>query len=887
MNLPRLLSRARAFTRTLLRRADVDRDLDDELRSFVGLLERDNVAQGMAPAEARRRALIEAGGVTQVKEHVRDARAAGAFDRVARDVRHALRGMSRSPGFTAAVVATLAVGIGFNSATFTLAYAVLARPLPVRDADRVVNVYQQLHRGGPFGREVRGAASYVSYPEFQAYAQAPAFESAAVYAPIDVTVSGDTPRTIPSELVSCGYFRTLRVHLTVGRDFSDDECASVGTGPSVVLSHATWTSVYGSDPAVVGRVIDVNGIQLRIVGIAEPAFDGASLNRAGMWIPVTMQPALAHGRDSILVRANASWLVMAARLAPTASLDDARAQTSVIAARLDAETPGRLIDSYVARGAYINFPDVGSEKGLPLALVMLLGLTIIAMACANVMNLLLARGLARRREIAIRLALGASRRQLIRQLLIESGMLTLLGATIGLGLILLLRPAVAASAPAGHAIQLNVAPDLRVIGYVFLVAVASTFMFGLLPALQTTTLDLASAFKGAGLFSHGLRPSRFRSAIVGVQMTGSAMLLVIAALFLRGATHALSVDPGYRTHGIVSFATNASSLGYDSTRAVRVVADLAATARAAVGVSGVGAVNHLPLLGRSTTDVVGRNGADSIAVNSNTASASPAYFDVMGIRILRGRLFDSSDATAPERAVVISGSLAERLWPGGSAIGQRVRSGKRYFRVVGITSEISASSLSQQHDPMIYFPAADPTQDLIVVRIDGNAATLVPAMLARAREIDPQLIVTAQSFEDRIALALLPARMIAGATAALGTLALLMASIGIGGVVGFGVRQRQREVAVRIAIGATAAQVVALMMRQGMRPLLGGTVVGLTLGAIVGVVLRSLLSGVSPLDPIAFAAIIAILGVSGALATYLPSRRAASLDPALVLRQDD
>jgi len=881
-----MFSYVRATARNLVRRGKVERDLDDELRGYVELLTAEKVGEGMTPDAARRAALVESGGVEQTKEEVRDARAGARLEALRRDVRHTVRGLGRSPGFALAVVCTLAIGIGLNSALFTLVYSVLARPLPVRDADRIVNVYQRLQSGGPRGRDVRGSSSFLSLAEFESYARVPAFASAAVYHPQGLTVTGGENRVVQSELVSCGYFRTLAVPIAIGRGFSDDECAHPGAGRVVVLSHAAWAARYGGDSSVIGRAIQVNGLPLTVIGVAERGFNGISFQRASMWVPVTMQPTLEHGRDSILVHSNASWLTMVARLARGATLEQARTQAAVTAERLDAAEPGRRTIPVVVRGAYFNFPDVSSQGAVPIALTLLLGFTIVAMACANVMNLLLARGLARRREIAIRLAIGAARRQLVQQLLIESGVLALAGAVVGMGFVLALPPMIRALLPAGD-MQLDVSPNLRVIAYVFLVAAAATVLVGLTPALQTTNVDLASAFKGTATFGkRQLRPSRIRSAIVGVQMAGSAMLLVMAGLFLRGALHATVTNPGYATRNVVAFSTNAAPLGYDDERAAVVYRELMDHIRRTPGVVDVALAAQLPLLSRNTGSVRVEHGTDSVVYNVDVAVVSASYFHTMDMRIVRGTTFDTASSSADERPVVISSSLAARLWPNDEPLGRRLQSGSRWFHVVGIASNAAASSLSRAAEPVVYFAAASPLERQIVVRTSNSPATLTATVPTWARALDPALLVESERFEDRIALVLLPARLIAASTATLGALALLLATIGVAGVVSFGVGQRRREVAVRLAIGATAQQVVALMMRQGSRPIFVGIGTGVLIAAGLAHLVRGLLFGVSPLDPIAYVAMASVLALGGFLATYLPSRGAALIDPASTLRDD-
>jgi predicted permease len=882
----RLLSRLRAAGRNLFRRDDVERELDDELHAYVESLTAEKIARGMSRDDARRDALVEVGGTEQTKEAVRDARAGAWLEAFARDVRHTLRGLARAPGFTIAVVSTLAIGIGLNSAVFTVVYAALARPLPVRGAGRIVNIYQRLRSGGPRGREVRGASWLVSYSEFQRYAQIPAFVSSAAYHAQGLTVTGADNRVVSSELVSCSYFRTLEVRIALGRAFSDDECSHPGTGPVVVLSDAAWHAWYGADSSIVGRVIHVNASPLTVVGVAERGFNGVSYQRASMWVPLTMQPALEHGRDSILVRDNASWLTMIARLAPDATLDQARTQATVMGSRLDALEPGRRTIPLVVPGAILNFPEVSSRGGVPIALTFLVGLTIVAIACANVMNLLLARGLARRREIAIRLAIGAARRQLVRQLLIESGLLSFSGALIGLAFVFAVSPAIRLLGPLSG-LQVNVSPDFRVVAYMFVIAVITTMLVGLTPALQTTRVDLATAFKDtapAGALQ--LRPSRIRSAIVGAQMAGSALLLAIAGLFLRGALRATASDPGYATRNVVAFSTNAAPLGYDAERATILYRALMDRIRQVPGVVDVAIVGRLPLLGRNSAGIRVDRGTDTAVYVPDVAAVSASYFHTMDMRIVRGSTFDTAAAPAAERPVVVSGSLAAILWPQQEPLGQRLKSGAFWFRIVGIASEAAASSLERPAEPIVYFMAASPLEKQIVVRTSRSPTALIAAVPAWARAIDPALLVQSERFEDRIALVLLPGRLVAASTAMLGALALVLAAIGIAGVVSFGVGQRRREVAVRLAVGASPQQVVALMMRQGFTPIVAGIGAGLAASIAVGFVVRGLLFGVSPLDPLAYAVMIALLTLSAFFATYVPSRRAATIDPASTLRDD-
>ena len=884
----RLVARIRAAARNLVRRDDVERALDDELRAYVDLLAAEKMRAGVAPVDAMRAALIEAGGIEQTKEAVRDVRTGAHLDALRRDVGHALRGLRRSPGLTAAALVTLAVGIGINSALFTIVYSALARPLPVRDAERVVNVYQRMRRGGVGGRDVQGNTSFLSYMEFEEYAKAPAFASSAVYRSRTVTAPSVGTGSIESELVSCAYFRTMRTRIVLGRDFLGDDCAHPGSGPVAVISHDAWRSAFGGDSSVVGRVLNVNGTSITVIGVAEPEFNGIGLQPSSMWIPITLQPTLDHGRDSILVRPNVSWLMMAARLADGSTIEDARAQTQLIGRRLDERYAGRIVTPTVARGALINFPEVANEGALPIAFVVLLGFAIVAMACASVVNLLLARGLARRREVAIRLAIGASRRQLVQQFLIESGVLALGGAAIGMAFVLATPPILRALSPIRR-LQLDTAPDAGIVAYVFLVAIGTTLLVGLAPALQATSVDLASAFKGTAVFGRrSIRPSRLRNAVVGFQIAGSALFLAMAGLFLRGAQRAMVTDPGYATKNVVAFSFNAGPLGYDTTRARVLYRTIIDRVRQSPGVVDAAIVDKLPLLATNrigvSLDMDSAKDPKLHVVDDVVASAS--YFNTMGLRIVRGSTFDTTSLADRDREAVVSVAMASMLWGDGDPIGKRFNAANQWFRVVGVASNAATSSLDHVGAATAYLEVRSPLERWLVVRTVGSTAGVIAMVPAIARAFDPQLIATSERIEDRMALMLFPARLIAGSTATLGVLALVLAVVGVAGVVSFGLGQRRHEVAVRLAVGATGMEVVALMMRQVARPIVIGLALGLAIALGIGQVVRGFLFGASPLDPIAYAVVLLVLGLSALLAAYVPSRRAAAVDPASVLREE-
>ena len=865
-----------------------ERDFRDEIEAHLAL-EADELMgrRDLSADEARSAARRAFGNVTTVQERFYESLRWAWLDRTVRHARYAGRMLRNHPAFSLAVIATLGIGISVNTAIFTLLYSAALRPLPVRESNRVVNVYQRL-RG--VSREVRGTTSWMGYGEFLAYSRGSrALQSSAVYAQTELALAAAPNGVVRGEYVSCNYFQTLRARTVLGRPFTADECAQLGEPAVAVISYGLWQRQFGGDSAIVGRPIELNRLPVTVVGVAEQGFAGVEFQSVDTWVPVTLQPALTHGRDKIVTR-DASWMVMVARLAPGATIEQARAELAVVGRQQDARFPGRKTTVIVERGAYLNFPEVRSEGGFVGALIGVLGALIVIIACANVMSLLLARGVSRRREVGIRLAIGATRRWLIEQLLVESLLLALLGAALGLAVAFMLPIAMRRLSPV-EGLQVDLTPDGRVFLFTLATSVITALVFGLAPALQATSVDLASAFKGSAMFgARRVRPSRLRAAVVGVQVAGSSVLLVVAALFIRAAREAAAIDPGFATHGDVALQLNLAQLGYDDAR-VKTTFDAVTTRIAAMpGVEGVGLVGQMPLLGRTTENILLPNAAAdtwTTKVTSGVAFASAGYLSAMNIRILRGQVFDDRLANEGDRGAVVSASLAAMLWPDSEAIGRRFRAAGHDFRVTGIAANARMISLSNESTPFAYL--ATPTtvaNAQIVVHTSGSTIAIERAVPQLVEAIDPQIGVRVERFEDRLAKVLGPARIAGAVAAASGALALLLALVGIYGVVSYTVGQRASEIAVRLALGATPRGVVSLVVRQGARPVVAGIAVGIALAVLVSTALRGLLFGISPVDPLAYTAMAALLVGASLLAMYAPARRASRVDPAAVLRQD-
>jgi predicted permease len=644
----------------------------------------------------------------------------------------------------------------------------------------------------------------------------------------------------------------------------------------------------------VGHRVRINQVPFTVIGVAPPRFMGMTILGASAWIPVTMQPAVDHGRDSLVVR-DWSWMIMAARLAPGASIAQARAQLSVAAAQRDkAVDPKRETEVDVSRAALLNFPEVRQQGGLAAGFITLLGAVLVAMVCANIMNLLLARGVSRRREIGIRLAIGASRGRLIEQLLTESVLIALLGGALGFGLAYVLPPLLPRLVPVPD-IQLDLAPDGHILLATIAVALLAAIVFGLVPALHATNMDLVSASKGAMSTRDGhVRTSRLRSTIVGVQIAGSALLLIVSALFVRAASHAALVDPGYTTENVVSFKLNLENLGYSRERQRATLALLREKIGATPGVEAQGLVWPLPLLGRRSEPVTrlsgnGEGGAEIPDVAM--ASITPGVMDALRIRIIKGRNLTDAEAqgTGDQHAAIVSESLARLLVPDGNALGSAFRVSDRTYVVTGIAADTRYVSLGRDHETFVYMPAPQGPQEPmlnILARTSGSPSELERLVPRWAKEIDPSIVVETQRMSERVELELKPIKLASTIAAAIGTLAMFLALVGIYGVVSYAVSQQTRDIAIRQALGATRGSVMQLVLRQGSRPVVIGLAVATAIALGLAQLIRKLLYGISPLDPFAYAGVLVLLIAASLLAMYGPARRATRISPATALRED-
>jgi predicted permease len=869
---------AAARLRSLVRPGGSEARMDEEFRFHIEMETEKNVRAGMSPREARRRAMIAFGGVERHREGMRDGRGLSWLRDAGRDAGYAVRTLARSPGFAIVAVLTVSLGVGATTALFSVVNALLLRPLPVAEPARLFTVQEE--RVGRVHSGAEGTA--MSYDRYLAYrAATPAlFSGLAAHRYLNLSVRAGGGAVPAGAMVASGnYFRVLGLRPAAGRFFSaDDE-------PAVVLSHRFWRERFAGDPGAVGGVVVLNGTPFTVAGVAPRGFDGTITGMATeVWVPFQAYRATARGGSL------EDWVVPFGRLAtgvePAAaaarvealakSIPTKEAHTSVSGARLEQMTglPGN------ARRPLAGF----------LGMLLALGALVLLIASANIAGMLLARAVARRREVAVRLAVGARRGRLVRQLVTESLVLFLAGGVGGLLLAFAVTRAFGRIRfPVAERIVFEVTPDLRVLAFSLAIAAATGIGFGLVPALQATRPELLPALK-EGATHGGTGRVRGRSLFVAAQLAMAVLLMVIAGLFARTLRHGLAVDPGFQAEGVRVAATDLGPHGYDAARARAFYRQLTERVRALPGVQSAGLTDLALLAGSShgeDVETVSPGEAEPRRLNLSMAVVDPGYFPTLRIPIVAGRAFTDADGPGSPHVVVVNQTLAGRLWPGENPLGKRLRKGPEEWEVVGVARDGKYVSVSEEPRAFAFFPFAQAYTPRMLLHVRGGEAGLHEQIRREVRALDPNVAVENEAaLSSVVGLTLLPQRVAAILVGVLGVLGLALAGIGVYGVLAYQVAQRTREFGIRLALGASARDVMRLVVGRGALLAAGGAAVGLLMAAGITRFLRGFLFGVSPLDPLTFAGVAATLAAVALLASYLPARRAVRVDPMQALRAD-
>jgi predicted permease len=870
-------------------------ELDREVRAHLDLLADEFQRRGLAPADARAAASRAFGGIEQAKDRHRDARSFVWIDDAVRDLRHATRLLRRNPLFTLTAVLSLAIGIGANTTVFTLGNALLlATPIGVANPNRLIDI----------GRDDRGSFNNLSYPNYlDLRERARTLEGLYAYLPAGTPMSlgnsGIAAERIFGNLVTNNYFTVLGVRPAVGRLLDARDNEQSGASPLVVLNYGFWVRRFDADPAIVGRQVQLNGQAFRVIGVTPAGFQGTSLIRVDLWTSVSMAAVVMSktGDLSLLHNRGINSFFLGARLKPGVSVNQAAAELEMIAAELAREYPTEN------RGERLRVMASAPIPGnlLPVAgfLALLLGIVslVLLVACANVAGILLARAAARRREIAVRLAMGAGRARLVRQLLTETGLLFGLGAAGGLliaremtSLLVLFMPIIPIP------IDVGLALDGRVIALTMGLSLSAALLSGLVPALQASRTDVLSTLKDAADGSLGR--VRFRRAFVVGQVTCSVILVVCAGLFARALQRAATIDPGFDPHGVELALVDLSLAGYSDTTGPPFAKHVLDRLRALPGVQEATVATTVPMGGSwrlrlGVPGVLPPAGQRSWEVNGSMVESR--YFATLRIPLVAGRDFNDADRAGTSSVAIVSEATVKQFWPGQDPLGKGLilqngsdASPGRSMAVIGVAHDANYRSLGETPRPFVYVPLQQQysPQMMIAVRTTQGErfATEIRALVT---SLNPALpIISAQTFSDLTAVALVPQRVAASASGALGLVGLLLAAIGIYGVSAYMVTSRTREFGIRIALGARPATVVAMVLRQGMSLAVIGSAVGLALGAVAGRLMRTFLFGAAPLDLVTFVAVAATFLLVGLAASYWPARRATRIDPIEALRYE-
>ncbi|MDQ3803688.1 MAG: ABC transporter permease [Acidobacteriota bacterium] len=871
-----------ARLRALFGREAVIRDIDEELLAHVEMETEANVARGMSPEAARRAALRSFGNPGRVRDTAYEVRGGGMLETLWQDVRYGVRALLKQPGFAAVAVLTLALGIGANSTIFSFANGVLLRPLPYENPERLVLVDETAPK--------RGITSMgVSFPNFLDWrAQNQVFEDIAAYQAGTYTlVGGGEPEQIRGARVSSGLFEILGVSPVLGRTVHQEEDRP-GNETVVVLGHGLWQGRFGADPGIVGRTISLNNRPHAVIGVMPPGFKFPEV--ADLWLPLALDTQrwtrTDHGLSAI------------ARLKPGVTLEQAQAEMAAVASRIEEQNP------VTNEGMSVSVTDLraGLVGDYRQSLLILLGVVgfVLLIACVNVANLLLARASARQKEISIRAALGASRRRIFRQLITESLVLSVVGGALGLVLALWGLRLLLAAIPVEFPFWMKFNLDGRVVGFTAAVSLLTGAVFGAAPALQASKVDLNETLKEGGRSAAaGAGRGRLRSLLVVAEVALSLVLLVGAGLMMRSFLRLQQVNVGLDPKNVLTMTVSLPAAKYsEPERQSAFFRQLVERVGRLPGAQAAGAVSNLPLSGSRWGRSLTVEGRPVLAVGEapviNHCVVTPGYFRALGIPLLTGRDLAETDARDAPKVTVVDARLAREYWPGESPLGKRVRFGppesnEPWHTVVGVVGEVRHERVDAATRMTVYVPYQQITvrQMTVAVRTASDPAGFAAAAREQVRALDAdQPVTNLRTMEEVISRAVWQPRLHAILFGVFAAVALLLASVGIYGVMSYAVTQRTHEIGVRVALGARPRDILRLIVGRGFVLTLIGVGLGAAAALALTRVMASLLFEVSAADPATFATNVLLLTAVSLLACYIPARRATRVDPIIALRYE-